>query len=176
MSRSRTDGRRKRERDEKNALRHRQAWRCGTSGLKGVQSGRVAAQGEIAPRIESSAGAGRERGRTDRFHRAPSELRHKKRGAHNEDLFRQVAPDAASPGSGDIGPFGALAPCSGGGFDRGAISPLRSNSPRLTPFRPLSRSASLAVPESVFFIALTLAPPVCTSSATCRPALQKIVC
>src|SRR6266480_4273243 len=70
----------------------------------------------------------------------------------------------------------SFSPSSAGGLDPRRDLALRSNSARLTPFKLLSRSARLAPPESAFFIALTLAPPVCTSSATLpRPSRRLLL-
>src|SRR5438477_330373 len=112
---------------------------------------------------------------------------------------RSISPDPARRSNGDLAersswcgtPFrmtklapssvksvrsAAIAPCSAGGLDPRRDLALRSNSARLTPFRLLSRSARLALPESAFFIALTVAPPVCTSSATLpRPSRRSLL-
>src|SRR5438046_1044900 len=82
-------------------------------------------------------------------------------------LMTKLAPSSAKSVRSD-----GVAPCSAGGLDPRRDLALRSNSPRLTPFRLLSRSARLALPESAFFIALTVALHVERDAA---PTLQKIV-
>src|SRR5205823_4188557 len=90
----RADRRRERERDEKSALGRREPRAAGLKPER-RQSGRVAAQGKIPPRIESSGRAGGDCGGADRFHRARSELRHPERRRAQRRSLRQVA--AAAP-------------------------------------------------------------------------------